>query len=60
MMAVVPLPARAHRALRRQFWIGRLQQGWRLPAHVLFEAALGRLAGAPDGRGLTWFRDTGR
>jgi hypothetical protein len=57
---VVPLPARAHRALRRQFWIGRLQQGWRLPAHVLFEAALGRLAGSPDGRGLTWFRDIGR
>jgi hypothetical protein len=37
-----------------------LRQGRRLRAHILLEAALGRLAGAPDGRGLTWFRDTGR
>jgi hypothetical protein len=37
-----------------------LRRGRRRQAHAVLEAALARLAGAPDGRGLGWFRGAGR
>ena len=36
-----------------------LQQGHRQQAHAVLEAALARLAGAPNGNGLAWFRNAG-
>ena len=33
-----------------------LRQGRRPQAQIVLEKALARLAGAPDGRGLGWFR----
>jgi hypothetical protein len=36
-----------------------LRRGGRRRAHAVLEAALARLAGAPDGRGLAWFRNAG-
>ena len=39
--------------------LGLLQQGRRRQAHAVLEAALARLAGAPNGNGLAWFRNAG-
>ena len=36
-----------------------LRRGCRRQAHVLLEAALVRLAGAPSGNGLGWFSNAG-
>jgi hypothetical protein len=36
-----------------------LRRGGRRRAHAVLEAALARLAGAPDGNGLAWFRNAG-
>jgi hypothetical protein len=36
-----------------------LRRGRRRHAHVLLEAALARLAGAPNGNGLAWFSNAG-